>query len=77
VAERDRELDALHLSAVEATCDADRERMASGERQFKRRAIAHEFCLPGELCWSWPVLVLVTAVAPGIRTREPIRAVLQ
>jgi hypothetical protein len=68
------ELDALHASAVEAACFADRIRVAAGEHRFKRFAIPHEFCPPGEPCWSWPTIVLVTGYLPGVRTREPIRA---
>jgi hypothetical protein len=67
-------LDPLHSSAVEVACEADRARVAAGERRFKRFAIPHEFCPPGEPCWTWPTLVLVTGYAPGIRTREPIHA---
>jgi hypothetical protein len=67
-------LDSLHAAAVDAVCSADRDRVATGARQFLRLAAPHEFCLPGEPCLTWPTVVEVTAIAPGLRTRRPIDA---
>ncbi len=52
---------------------SDAARVAAGEHTILRLAVAHEFCWP-DFCVRWPTLVVVTAIAPGLRTRRPIGA---
>jgi hypothetical protein len=53
---------------------SDAARMAAGEKEFLRLAADHEFCHPSFPCLTWPTVVLVTAIAPGVRARRPIAA---
>jgi hypothetical protein len=65
-------LDEVHGRAVDDACAGDALRAAAGETCFLRLPRAHEFCPPGEPCWTWPTLVRVWAIAPGVRVREPL-----
>ncbi len=66
------DLDALHAAAVDEACEADRGRVAAGEREFVRLARDHEFCVPGLACVTWPTMVKVISLAPDVRLRQPI-----
>lgn len=67
-------LDPLHAMAVETACAADRERAEAGTERHVRLAVEHEFCQPGRPCVTWPMLVVVTSLAPGVRIRQPLAA---
>ena len=66
-------LDTWHSAVMDETCLTDAARVAAGESTFLRLAVPHEMCLPGQ-CMTWPTLVIVTAIADGIRTRRPLAA---
>jgi hypothetical protein len=66
-------LDPWHAAVVDAACSSDAARVAAGEPTFLRLAIPHEMCEPGQ-CRTWPTMVIVTAIADGIRTRQPFAA---
>jgi hypothetical protein len=68
------ELDPFHAAIVDEVCAADAGRIAAGELIALRPAVAHEFCMPGGPCWQWPAWVIVRAVVPGVRIREPLAA---
>lgn len=68
-------LDSWHAAVVDAVMVGDRARADAGERSWIRAAVAHEFCVGGP-CVTWPDVVIVTAIAPGLRSRRPIVAQL-
>jgi hypothetical protein len=68
------ELDPFHGAIVDEVCATDAGRVAAGETILIRLAIGHEFCMPGAPCWTWPAWVIVRAIAPGVRIREPLAA---
>jgi hypothetical protein len=68
------ELDPFHGAIVDEVCASDAGRVAFGEVIFLRRAVEHEFCHPAGPCWTWPAWVIVRAVRPGVRIREPLSA---
>ncbi len=64
-------LDPFHEAIVDAVCAADAARVARTGHGHTRLAVAHEFCRPGEPCWTWPTVVTVTPIASGVRLRHP------
>ena len=65
--------DALHEAAIEAACDLDREYADRhpNVREYVRPALEHEMCLPGYAC-TYPVLMRVVFIEPGVRARQPV-----
>jgi hypothetical protein len=67
-------LDPFHGAIVDGVCASDSGRAAAGEVTWLRPAVDHEFCMPDGPCWTWPAWVVVRALGPGIRIREPLAA---
>lgn len=70
----DHTLDPWHTAVLVRIMAADRARVDAGATRVVRLAEPHEFCLPGAPCVTWPTLVVVTAIADGLRARQPIGA---
>lgn len=67
----------IHGRAIAYACDIDRRHFDEnpGTTRYQRAPIDHEFCAPGiaechEL--AQVVTVVVTQLAPGVRTRQPL-----
>ncbi len=69
--DRPAELDPWHAAVVEAQMKLDAARVSAGESQFIRLFTSHELCV-GACLVNEPTLVVVTAIAPGVRTRQPV-----
>lgn len=66
----------LHGHATDYASDLDRAWFAEhpGAQRYQRAPVDHEFCAPGLLSCTEAtgvVLVVVTQIRPGLRTRAP------
>ncbi len=64
-------LDPWHGAIVDAVSASDAERVAKAGHGFVRLAVDHEMCPPGGPCMTWPAVVTVVPLAPGVRMRVP------
>lgn len=61
-----------HAAIVDAQMALDAAQVAAKGHGFIRLAVEHELCQPGNPCTTWPTMVVVVPIAPGVRMRWPI-----
>lgn len=64
-------LDPWHAAIVDARMALDATRVEELGHGFVRLAVDHEMCPPGQACVTWPTVVMVVPIAPGVRLRVP------
>ena len=69
-------LDPIHRPIVDAQMTLDAKRVADLGHGFVRRYVEHELCQPNRPCTTWPTIVMVIPVAPGVRLRVPYSGVV-
>lgn len=64
-------LDPWHSAIVDARMVLDAERVAELGHGFVRLAVEHEMCASTGPCVTWPTVVMVVPIVPGVRLRVP------